>query len=160
MPDVLTPVSFPHDFKVQYFHDEYPDRLYPEVFGLQMLRILEIRRKVTEKLDLPASATDLQVFLHVEKIQKAVGNFTKDSEFLDLPLIFAEMGSKTPDFCYLTFKGFGEMFAMRTADIADNISDIWYPSSDDLTIFPEHLECFLDVRHWGEVRGIRLPPLR
>jgi len=55
------------------------------------------------------------------------------------------------DYIYIDFDGFNTIDKITLNDFVNNLTNIWYPDSDDISIFDEKCEWVLNIYHYDSI---------
>ena len=85
--------------------------------------------------------------LFIEKYNALDENFNILDVFTELKL--------SSNVIYVDWDEFQTIDKFQTLDFSNYFSDIWFPSSDNIIIFPEDMTILIMIRHDGAIYGIK-----
>lgn len=123
------------DFKIQFFEEDNPGKKFPSF-------------RVASKEDSVAHKTRISHFIKSIMDDDPVADFDANKSEFSLSEVWNRVNVAPQDNLLLEFDG--ELVTeMRRVDVEQFLSDIWYPTSDDLFIFDSSAEWLLLVHHSG-----------
>ena len=121
-------------------------------FDMPIIRSLSAGEclKIRENLLYKFSLDDIDEFFKIDKFSRLDG-FNADEENFDLKAVFNKLGIAMPNEICINFNKFESIDILRFDNLFKFISDIWYPSLDDIEIFDINLSFIFSVRHYGAI---------
>lgn len=115
-----------------------------------------IEAEIKRKLGLPAvtSASDLVKIIfeksfHINEVNAEGAHFQIDK-------ILRELNFSVSENIFLNWYQFDDIDEIKASDVFSNLSDIWYPSADDLDLIDSRMRWMLLIHHSGTVRALNL----
>lgn len=138
-------------YKVDRFHERYPDIPFPPVRELSEIEARHLLEKWRKVLRLPDRATSLEILRSmVDRPAEFVETGASRAEF-DLGSFFSQAGLATQGRVLINWHRLDVIDEMERRDLFRHFHDIWYPSADDIEIFDHTLAWVVGVAHDGYV---------
>ncbi len=142
------------EFKVKHFRSAYPDKQFPKYFTVEQQELLVLQKKLFNSfLDEDSSLESLMETINSSAtIIDAVNALDDDFNLLEF---FLKQNIEYKEIVFLNWYRFDDIDKIKTADLNNHFSDIWYPSSDDIDLFDESFSWMVSIRHDGVLSLIR-----
>jgi len=134
--------------------------IIPNIISLNQKQIELLQKKICLKFlfEKKCDFLDLykQYIMNNEKILNK-NQFTVQKTITQLLLSYLNISKE--ELLYLDWDGFKNVDEITVKDFLDNFENIWYESSDDLTIYDENAEWIISIYHFGVVSFTLCPSL-
>lgn len=141
--------------KIKNFERDYGNGNFPTFQHLdtERLNLLQLGLLKILGIGLPVSGIELCREIYHRSIT-VEGSNACDENF-NLYNLMSSLNLNISERVYINWYHFDDVDMMFTADLTRHLSDIWYPSSDDIEIIDYKLEWILSISHYGTIGYLR-----
>lgn len=144
------------EWRVELFERECGRGSFPTYRGLMEDEAAGVRVRVREALGVEGLPTDVELWRAVEQESEVVEGVNAEDDGFDLRKVLENLGLETRGEVLVNWGGWSEFDVMRMEEVVKYFSDLWFPSSDDLSVFDVDLSWVLSVSHHGVVSFLTL----
>jgi hypothetical protein len=138
-------------FKIEYFRRDHPDQEFPWFRQLSSDDSQRLLHAFSTRLGLPdhtdARAVLSKLFENAVPIEDGDAN----QDGFDIQSLMYVHGFMPGELLYVDWGRFDRIYQMKRDDVAQYFDDLWYPSSDDLSIFDDTCSWIIFIDHHGSV---------
>lgn len=142
------------EMKIKHFKRDYQNLDFPLFFPLGTEQMQQIRRNLCEKTGISKSSGNLELLKSVYSRASKI-EFNALDEGFELKKVFQSIDLEQEEYVYINWYRFDNIDQMRFDDLNKYFDDVWYPSSDDISIFDSKFSWILFISHSGDVYLVR-----
>jgi hypothetical protein len=116
-----------------------------------------IRARLKMAIGMPEAADNLALSKGIAALQGSCSAENADCESFSLSDTLRRFDVHPDPLIYVDFYRYDDIDELRVEDVMRYFPYIWYPGSDDISIFDRSLAWVLSISHDGEVRLVRPP---
>jgi hypothetical protein len=143
-------------FKITDFHREHPNEPFPGYSTLDPGACERLRSQVAAHLGLPTTTGSLTLVQRLFTMSRVLAGADAQADEFDLTAALGAVHVVPQEHVYIDWHRFDAIDRMAFADLARCFDDIWYPSSDDITLFDDTFSWVVFVHHEGTLRWVLL----
>ena len=136
------------NYKIELWEGEVPNIEILKKESIEKCKIKLCSNFFRKKINEPECRNFYELFSKYEKYISDIENIKN----IDFYFLLRKCNKGVfPKYLYLDFGNFEKIYKISAEDFIRNINNIWYPSSDDLSIFNELCNWVLTIHHEGSM---------
>ena len=143
---------------IEGFKLDHPGKEFPQYRSLQEDEMADIRTRLKIAIGMPEAADNLTLSKGIAALQGSCSAENANRETFNLSDTLKGFDVHPEPLVYVDFYRYDDVDELRAEDVIRYFPYIWYPGSDDISIFDRSLKWVLSISHDGEVTLIRLSP--
>jgi hypothetical protein len=143
-------------FKIENFKRHNPNDNFPWFESLGPNETERLRSALTKKAGLDGSVNSLELTKRLYQMSKVVNNIDSEDDNFDLYSLTKQLGIKARKYAYVDWYRYERIDRLTFVSLSRNFSDIWYPGSNDISIFDSSTSWIINVMHYGTVSAVKL----
>lgn len=135
--------------KIKSFEPLYDEEVFPSFRKLNVEECLNIVSSLIQKFNLPENISSLDLIKYIAQLGDLIPNLDTEDPGFNLIKLLKSYNITQNKNIFIDWYRFDNIDEMSLDDLSKHFDDIWYPSSDDITIFDSSLNWFLFIYHYG-----------
>jgi len=136
-------------FKIENFKAENKDRVFPVYHHLSKLETKIIFDCLSDIFFSSGNRSPIKLVKIISQSVVYIEAFNASKAEFRLKAVLQHLNIEPDDDVYLNWYRFDDIDQIGTSGLDQYFHDIWYPSSDDIDIFDQHLSWIISIRHDG-----------
>lgn len=139
-------------FKIRNFNKDHPDKCFPSHYARSIVDCNRISQTVQNQMGIGNLSRDQNLCFELRKKCELVDRISAaDDNFNLLECLNDQLKLSVgfSDQLNVVWDDFSEIDVFNAGDLAQWFDYIWYPSLDDIEVFPNSLDWILCVDHGG-----------
>ena len=109
----------------------------------------ELRVRLANAASFPPEVDNLALTHHLDSLMRPVGETNADDDDFDLSAVFHRIGVVPAEQLFVDWYRYDRVDEIAYGELARYFHELWYPSSDDITLFDDSCSWLIAIDHSG-----------